>query len=480
MSASLISVLNPKRLKRVKFLGELFKEGGHELRIAGGAVRDILSGKEPHDIDFASTATPDEALKLLKPHEDIVRIIVTVAGQQHGTVAVKFKEVEFDFKRIKLATTNSTKKIGSDLKHDRPEYDDESPFEITTLRIDKVADGRHAEVVFVNDWKLDAERRDLTINAMFLTLDEGKLIDFYNGEEDLKNGVVRFVGDADRRIKEDYLRILRYFRFWSRYGRNRRPDSYTLETIRQNLSGLEVISKERIWIEIKKIFSHLPCVEVVDLMLELRVLNAISFCDKSGEEYETFGKSVIEELRVVEKNVLRYRDEFLDPKDERLKDLLPVILFSTTIDTVEWTNKDQRKLKLSNLERETISFIVKHRTDGITYEKLKEELALAKQQDRSLVKNMIQGYMIYANMLDHMAEFLSWNCPAFPQIGHIIAREVKKYHLHPSKITEINNQLKKDWITSDCKMEIEDIQKRAVDIVAQMNEAKESKQSKTE
>ena len=98
--------------------------------------------------------------------------------------------------------------------------DDKFNFEVTTLRIDKVTDGRRAEVEFTKDWKVDAERRDLTVNSMFLNID-GTVVDFFNGHEDLKNRRIAFVGSAETRIQEDYLRILRYFRF---YGRLSRPE----------------------------------------------------------------------------------------------------------------------------------------------------------------------------------------------------------------------------------------------------------------
>ena len=93
--------------------------------------------------------------------------------------------------------------------------DDKFNFEVTTLRIDKITDGRHAEVEFTKDWQIDAERRDLTVNSMFLNID-GTVVDFFNGRKDLQNKRIAFVGSAEKRIQEDYLRILRYFRFYGR------------------------------------------------------------------------------------------------------------------------------------------------------------------------------------------------------------------------------------------------------------------------
>ncbi len=150
--------------------------------------------------------------------------MIHALGESHGTITARINDVE--------------------------------NFEVTTLRIDKVTDGRHAEVEFTTDWKLDANRRDLTINSMFLGLD-GALYDYFGGREDLAKGRVAFVGDARKRIQEDYLRILRYFRFFGRVasGETTQHEEDTLDAIRENAEGLAKISGERIWVELKKILS---------------------------------------------------------------------------------------------------------------------------------------------------------------------------------------------------------------------------------
>lgn len=112
-------------------------------------------------------------------------------------------------------------------------------YEITTLRIDVKTDGRHAQVKFTDDWRLDAERRDLTVNSLFLDFN-GNVIDYVNGIEDLKNKKIRFVGDPDKRIKEDYLRILRYYRFYGRIADSSSIlyDEETRNAIKNNAIGL--------------------------------------------------------------------------------------------------------------------------------------------------------------------------------------------------------------------------------------------------
>lgn len=164
------SVFTPE----LQSLVDLFKKYNYELRIAGGAVRDILTGERPKDLDFATDATPQQMKEMFEKEE--IRMINT-KGEKHGTITARINDKE--------------------------------NFEVTTLRIDNVTDGRHAEVEFTKDWKLDANRRDLTINSMFLDFD-GKLYDYFYGYDDLRKKKVVFVGDPSIRICEDYLRIFRY------------------------------------------------------------------------------------------------------------------------------------------------------------------------------------------------------------------------------------------------------------------------------
>lgn len=197
-------------------LVKIFNTYNYEIRIAGGAVRDLLMDKKPADLDFATTATPVQMKEMFEKEQ--IRMI-NMNGEKHGTITARLNNKE--------------------------------NFECTTLRIDVVTDGRHAEVEFTTDWLLDANRRDLTINAMFLGFD-GSVYDYFFGYEDLMARKVRFVGNANRRIQEDYLRILRYFRFYGRIANT--PDDHeqeTLDIIAKNAAGLKRISGERLWVEIR-------------------------------------------------------------------------------------------------------------------------------------------------------------------------------------------------------------------------------------
>lgn len=228
------ALLTPELLK----LASLFSSEGYGFRLVGGVVRDLLLGQAPKDVDIATECTPDNMIKLFEANG--IRYIPT--GLQHGTVTVHL---------------------------------DHTDYEITTLRVDRVTDGRHAIVDFTTDWKQDALRRDLTINAMSVSID-GTLHDYFDGQKHLAEKRVVFVGDARTRIKEDYLRILRYFRFYGRIvpevGRH---DAGTLEAIREEAGGLRGVSVERVWVEMGKILigNHTP--HLVSIMYELGVARNI-------------------------------------------------------------------------------------------------------------------------------------------------------------------------------------------------------------
>ena len=147
-----------------------------EVRYVGGCIRKILNFEKVDDIDLAANINPKEIMEVLKEN----KIDYYKTGIDHGTVTANI---------------------------------DGQNFEITSLRKDISTDGRHAKVEYSNDWLADASRRDFTINSIYADM-EGNLYDPFNGREDLKNGIVKFIGDPEKRIKEDYLRILRYIRFF--------------------------------------------------------------------------------------------------------------------------------------------------------------------------------------------------------------------------------------------------------------------------
>jgi tRNA nucleotidyltransferase/poly(A) polymerase len=198
----------------------ILSDNGEEARIAGGAVRNALLGEPVSDIDIATTTLPEETVR--RARQAGFKTVPTGIG--HGTVTVVVSG---------------------------------RPYEVTTLRADVETDGRRARVVFGRDWKADAERRDFTINALYAGAD-GTIVDLVGGMKDIESRTLRFIGDAEMRIREDYLRILRFFRFFAWYGSGR-PDAEGLKACARLKDGLAQLSAERVWAELKKLLgAHDP------------------------------------------------------------------------------------------------------------------------------------------------------------------------------------------------------------------------------
>ena len=185
-----------------------------ELRYVGGCVRKIINKEKVDDIDLAVNLDPEDVCKALNQNN----IKYYESGIKHGTITALINNVKF---------------------------------EITSLRKDVVTDGRHAKVKFFTNWKEDASRRDFTINSIYADIG-GNLFDPFNGKKDLENGKVDFIGNAETRIKEDYLRVLRYIRFFLNYSKTKHNQK-TIKAIKKNLGGFSKISSERLLDEFKKL-----------------------------------------------------------------------------------------------------------------------------------------------------------------------------------------------------------------------------------
>ena len=218
----------------------------NEVRYVGGCIRKILNKQEVDDIDLATNIEPSKVLEILKKNN----IDFYESGIEHGTVTARI---------------------------------DNFTFEITSLRKDISTDGRHAKVQFSNSWYEDASRRDFTFNSIYADLN-GNLYDPFNGKKDLEAGEVNFIGDAETRIKEDYLRILRYIRFFLNYSKNDHSDEIQ-KIIRQNINGVAQISPDRLLNELKKLyrtsgFLKLPkdkfCLEIINLIFP-QLKNILTF-----------------------------------------------------------------------------------------------------------------------------------------------------------------------------------------------------------
>ncbi len=213
ISQNLINLTNQTPTKRIFEALNTYSESS-EVRYVGGCVRKIIKKEIVDDIDLATNLKPIEVCDALKKQN----INYYETSIEHGTITAII---------------------------------DDYKYEITSLRKDVSTDGRHAKVEFSSDWKEDAARRDFSINSIYSDKD-GNLFDPYNGKKDLESGNINFIGDSENRIKEDYLRILRYVRFFINYS-NQSHDLNIIKMIKKNIGGISKLSSERLLDEFKKL-----------------------------------------------------------------------------------------------------------------------------------------------------------------------------------------------------------------------------------
>ena len=234
-----------------------------EIRYVGGCVRKILNNEKIDDIDLATNLKPNEVKECLQNNN----IDFFETGIEHGTITARL---------------------------------DEKNFEITSLRKDILTDGRHAKVEFTNEWTEDALRRDFTINSIYADK-EGNLFDPNDGVKDLERGKVEFIGDPEQRVKEDYLRILRYIRFFLNYSKQDHGLNVK-KIIKQNISGVTKLSKERLIDELKKLVISNGFIKICDdefckeiLLLIFPQVKNIDIIQKIKKNYkkELFNKDFI-------------------------------------------------------------------------------------------------------------------------------------------------------------------------------------------
>lgn len=375
----------------LKELMTMFKRHEFELRVVGGAVRDLLDGRrQPNDIDLATTATPDEMLAMFAKESDVVRAI-NVRAARYGTITCRV-------------------------------YNEQN-FEVTTLRVDEHERRATAavKVEFSRDWRLDAERRDLTINSMFLTFD-GTVVDYFNGRDDLAHRRVRFVGDPARRIRQDYSRILRYFRFVARFSAI--ADDETLRAIRENAAGLATVSGERVWQELKKITAERYANNVFQLM---RLVGVASFVGLPANT-----RVADEERRVGAICGIS---------------LLPISVVASLLNDASDLSALHARVKLSKRELRTGKFIIRHRFD--------DELASnAIRWARRFVCDTtahrrfdVVQLLKYRALTDDEIERFN-ELPTFPITGYdLIPYDI----VDGSSVGDCLRRLREAWIRSDCR-----------------------------
>jgi len=266
-----------------------------EVRYVGGCVRKTINKDKIDDIDLATNLEPQDVCDALKKNG----INFYETGIEHGTITAMI---------------------------------DDYKFEITSLREDISSDGRHADVKFSNDWKKDASRRDFTINAIYSDK-EGNLFDPYNGKDDIEKGEINFIGNPEKRIKEDYLRILRYIRFFLNYSKQKHKPE-TIKYLKMNLDGISKLSKERLLDELKKILCSKVLTKITKDRFSLEILTSIF------PQLKYF--NVFSELNSYSSNVLKKNDFIF---------IISLLVIDQT-DNVDYflykfnlSKKDQKRLK---------------------------------------------------------------------------------------------------------------------------------------
>ena len=371
------------------------KDENKKLMFVGGCVRKLLNKELIKDIDIATTLTPDEIKHIFKNKN--INFIET--GVSHGTITAIINEVKF---------------------------------EITTLRKDVDTDGRHANVEFISDWEKDAQRRDITINAIYSNL-QGQIYDPLGGSKDLENGIVKFIGDPHKRIKEDYLRILRYFRFYTQYSNNQHHDE-TIKAIKKNLDGIIKISKERILDELFKILS----LKNFDLLFK-----------------NDFSCSVI--LSIFPQ--LKYYDRFSIIKNVSSKIInrlsIPLILSILLIDHSDNCKFFLYKFKFSNKNKDRILFLL-NKYKEINFKELLDKKLLIKlaylHNPEDVIDLLIFSIFVSKEIdikaVEKQVDFLDTsNLPVFPITGDYLKLT---YGFSESKeLGLVLKKLEKAWIENN-------------------------------
>lgn len=377
----------------------VLSEGGEEARIAGGAVRNTLLGQKVADIDIATTVLPEETMR----RADAAGFRTIPTGIEHGTITV-------------IAAGR--------------------PFEVTTLRADIETDGRRAKVRFGRDWKADAERRDFTINALYAEAD-GTVVDLVGGLADLETRTLRFIGDAEARIREDYLRILRFFRFFAWYGLGR-PDAEGLKACARLKQGLDQLSAERFWAELKKLLSAPDPSRALLWMRQASVLTAVL------PESEKWGIDTIHALVKAEHDLGWEADPLLrliaivPPDAERMKALA---------DRLKMSTGEMLRLRLwaeasaplpTSVEVELAKRIYRGDRQAVI-DRLK--LALASARARAVESN---DALLEAGGFSRLLNFVNtWKAPEFPLKGGDLV--LLGAHAGP-EVGKLLRNLENDWV----------------------------------
>ena len=385
---------NIKDILLIPEVENLFKIfGDNKIYLVGGCVRNALSNEKVNDIDFASILNPDEIINTLK-FNNIKFIDI---GKDHGTIT---------------AIINNNK------------------YEITSCRSDVDTDGRHAVVKYTDNIKEDSNRRDFTINAIYVDV-SGKIFDFHNGIIDLKEKKIKFIGDLETRIQEDYLRILRFFRFQCDY-QSEEIKKEELLLIKKNIDGLNKVSKERLWIELKNIIKHKNSIKPLKNMQEIGIFEMIFEGIEVNQSYEKLS-NILANLKL--SNTLGCKlSSLLNNDEEKIKNFI----------------KDN---PVSNLERDSILKLSNISSKMVSYMSMREARAALYRLGKSNFINQVlcqwskdTNDKTTINWRALVEVGASWDKPDFT----IKASDVMNMGIPEGpKLGEILNELEEWWIDNN-------------------------------
>ena len=390
---------NLKKKYEIKKIFNIFSNdlNNCQIRFIGGCVRKALSNENVDDIDLAVDLTPEEVKLILKNNN--IKFFET--GIEHGTITAKINNEKF---------------------------------EITSLRRDIKSYGRHADVEFTKKWYEDAARRDFSINCIYADL-EGNLYDPFEGKKDLKNGKVKFIGNAENRIREDYLRVLRYIRFFLDYS-NQPHDLDIQKKILKNISGINKISKERLLNELEKIFKSKNIFKINDDEFLVKILNLVFPELKNIHLLEKLNDQALE--------ILQSKDFLF---------WLSILI----IDETDNTDYFLYKYKLSNNDKKRIKFLYQNypKLSDNNFFSEKNFHKLVYYNDKSLVIDLIDFKICVSKkditkMIKLKKLIIETNKPIFP----IKAKNlIEEYNLKEGK--ELGTKLKKIediWVQNNFKI----------------------------
>lgn len=349
---------------------EAIEKFGGEARLVGGCVRDSILQRDIHDIDLATNLLPNQAVKALK-----LRNIKTIpTGLKHGTITAILNK---------------------------------RSFEITTLRHDVKCDGRHAKVEFTNDWQADASRRDFTFNALYADK-YGHIYDYFGGIQDLKARKLNFIGNAEDRIKEDYLRILRAFRFHAKICIGDLSDEI-LDVCKKHSHMIQNLSGERIR---EEIFKLLECNDPAPTLKSMQKSDVLQKIIPKEVKCEILSSPLLINTKPPTKPSAYVHTPFLDDSLTKL-----ALLIRTAEDRVSLGEEVSKFLRLSNKQKKKLLFLLSNdiKTELSEKEQKKYISLFGKELYCDLMK--ICGIESGINVDEYISFAKMFNIPKFPLSG---------------------------------------------------------------